>query len=294
VIPAHNEAGVIDRCMRTLAAAASPGSIVVACNGCTDDTAARARAAGGDRVTVIETEVASKSHALNLGDAAASGFPRFYVDADVILTGEAVAEVAAAMAREPGVLAAAPLIEFDLSDRPWAVRAFYEVWSALPYCRNGMIGSGVYALSEAGRARFGKFPDITADDAYVRLQFQPHERMTVQTCRFTVTPPKTLGGVVKIKTRAYFGDYELRARFPELFANKQDGHGRALVGLLKKPGWWARVAVYLYVRMLSRALGYRRFYFGDHRKWERDDSSRQRVAAAQRTGNQQLTTNNLL
>ena len=75
-------------------------------------------------------------------------------------------------------------MEFDLTDRPWAVRAFYEVWSKLPYCRSGMIGSGVYALSEEGRRRFGRFPDITADDAFVRLHFKPAERRTVESCRF--------------------------------------------------------------------------------------------------------------
>jgi glycosyltransferase involved in cell wall biosynthesis len=281
VIPAHNESGVIGRCVRSLIESAAPGEmeIVVACNGCTDDTAEQARRAGGEFVRVVETDVASKSRALNLGDSAATGFPRFYVDADVVLSTAAVREVARAMGERPGVLAAAPLIEFAVKDRPWAVRAFYEVWSVLPYCRNGMIGSGAYALSEEGRRRFDRFPDITADDAFVRLHFRPAERLTVESCRFTVTPPRTLWGVIKIKTRAYFGDYELRSRFPDLLSNKRDGHERALRGLMKRPSWWAKVGVYLYVRLMSRAMAYRRYYFGDHRKWERDETSRQLAGA---------------
>jgi hypothetical protein len=220
--------------------------------------------------------VPSKSNALNLGDRAAEemGGPRFYVDADVILGPGAVGEVARVLRDEPGVLAAAPAIQFDLRDRPWAVRAFYGVWSALPYCRDGMIGSGVHAVSEVGRKRWGQFPDITADDAFVRLHFKPEERRTVETCRFVVSPPRTILGVIKIKTRAHFGDMELRAKFPELFVNKQDQHGRALGGLVRDPSWWPAVGVYLAVRTISRIRGWWRFRFGDHHKWERDDTSR--------------------
>ena len=71
---------------RTLAplaplAAARQLEIIVACNGCTDETARIAR--GFDGVTVLELEQPSKAAALNAGDAAASHWPRLYVDADV-------------------------------------------------------------------------------------------------------------------------------------------------------------------------------------------------------------------
>ena len=44
VIPAHDEEAVIERCLGTLLADARAGEVevVVVCNGCTDDTAARA------------------------------------------------------------------------------------------------------------------------------------------------------------------------------------------------------------------------------------------------------------
>ena len=40
----------------------------------------------GPPVRVIETTLANKAHALNLGDLAARTFPRMYVDADVVVT----------------------------------------------------------------------------------------------------------------------------------------------------------------------------------------------------------------
>jgi glycosyltransferase involved in cell wall biosynthesis len=279
IIPAHNEARVIARCLQALTCCAEPGEfeIIVVCNGCMDNTASVARRHQPE-VTVLETEMPSKTNALNIGDAAATGWPRFYVDADIVMDTGAVRGVASVLRESPGVFAAAPLMCFDFTDRRWTIRAFYEVWSALPYCRVGMIGSGVYALSRELRGRFDQFPQITADDAFVRLHCKPEERFTVASHRFTVFPPRTIGALIRISTRAYFGDYELRAKSPELFLNKQDGHGHALLGLLKNPIWWARIVVYLYVRVLSRLLAYRRFYFGDHRHWERDETSRQPLA----------------
>src|SRR3954453_3171433 len=84
VIPAHDEASVIGRCLRALLAGAEPGEleVIVVCNGCHDDTAAVARAHAPDAV-VLELPAPSKPAALNAGDAEATRFPRIYLDADV-------------------------------------------------------------------------------------------------------------------------------------------------------------------------------------------------------------------
>ena len=77
IIPAHNEAAVIGRCLEPLTHGARPGEfdVIVVCNGCRDATALEARRFGLS-VRVIETDTPSKANALNLGDAAATGFPR--------------------------------------------------------------------------------------------------------------------------------------------------------------------------------------------------------------------------
>ena len=89
VVPAHDEAAVIERCLAAMLAEAEPDEfeIVVVCNGCTDDTAARARRSA-PKARVIELSEASKAMALRAGDAAASVFPRCYVDADVVVSTE--------------------------------------------------------------------------------------------------------------------------------------------------------------------------------------------------------------
>src|SRR5258708_29449590 len=95
IIPAHNESSVIARTLEAMTVGADLREIdvIVVCNGCSDDTAAVARRFA-PRIRVIETAVASKSNAMNLGDQAAYGFPRIYVDADVVLTVEAIRTLA--------------------------------------------------------------------------------------------------------------------------------------------------------------------------------------------------------
>lgn len=274
IIPAHNEASVIVPCLNALLPKSSSESleVIVVCNGCTDNTAGLARQVS-DKIRVIETDISSKSNALNLGDQAATGYPRFYVDADVLLPWESIVQVAEALQCN-GILAAAPLMDVDVTHRSWFIKSFYKVWLQFPYSKSGMIGSGVYALNEEGRNRFERFPDITSDDGYVRLQFRAEERKTVESCNFTVRPPKTITGVIAIKTRAHFGNLELKKKYPKLWDNEEANHKSSLKNMMMKPAWWPALSVYISVKVMARLKAQWRLRFGDHNKWERDDTGR--------------------
>lgn len=273
VIPAHNEAQVIRRCLDGLCTGAKPGEleVIVVCNGCSDDTADIVRKYDGP-VRVIEVTEPGKWRALNAGDQAAIGFPRFYIDADIIISLDTVRRVARVL-DEGSALAAAPRMMIDLTGCPRSVRGFYDIWLQTPYSTSGMIGSGVYAVSRAGRARFHDFPPITGDDTFVRLHFNSSERVTVSECEFIISPPRNLSGLIKIKTRAHFGTLELYRYRADLFANEEARHSRFLLALLRRPRNWFPVGVYTYVRILSRILAWRKLRFGGAR-WERDDTSR--------------------
>lgn len=274
VIPAHNEERQIARCLAALTEGTPPGEleILVVCNGCTDRTAEIARSFGPS-VRVLETPIASKSLALQLGDQAAKGFPRFYVDADVLLSFESVQRVAEAL-REGRALAAAPRLRVDLTGRSWLVRAYYEIWLALPYHTESMIGSGVYCLSKEGRTRFHEFPDLISDDGFVRLQFAPGERITVQSAEFVIKPPETLRGIISVKTRSQKGAIQLRRAFPQLLANDPRSYSAPLWAILKRPRQWPKVLVYGLVITITKARGYWVNWTGNLGAWERDESSR--------------------
>jgi colanic acid/amylovoran biosynthesis glycosyltransferase len=269
VIPAHNEEAVIGRCLSSLMEGAPPGEleVLVVCNGCDDRTAEVARESAPG-ATVLEIRVASKVAALNAGDEHATYFPRFYVDADVELTYPALVSVARAITAD-GVLCAAPKPLFELKARPWAVKSFYGVLQGVPYFSQDMVGTGVYALSEEGRRRFGAFPELTADDQFVQQLFERPERRSVAGAHFVVHPPANLRGVLAMRARAYRGNREL-ARSGLARSGPPPSGLKSVLRRALEPAQAPAVAVYAGVNLLAKGLAYGR----PSSTWERDDSAR--------------------
>ncbi len=205
IIPAHNEAAVIARTLAPLApvAATRQLEVIVACNGCTDDTAAIAR--GFDGVTVLELGQSSKAAALNAGDAAASQWPRLYLDADVEISPGTVRAVFTAL-NSGHVLAARPEARFDLQDAHPLIRSYYRTKLRLPSARGGLWGAGVYGLSREGRQRFQQFPGLTADDLFVDRLFEPAEKAVLDVAPVVVRPPRTPKDQVAVLHRVYRGN----------------------------------------------------------------------------------------
>ncbi len=275
IIPAHNEEKVIAAALNPLVAAANSGAveIIVVCNGCADKTA-EIVTSFGDAVNCIVTPIPSKTNALNLGDAVASGFPRIYQDADVVLSFEAIKQIALVL-QSNKFLAAAPVMRMDFRNASWLVRSYYEVWQHLPYVQEGMIGTGVYALSEAGRKRFDIFPEIIADDGYIRALFKTDERTSVDSCFSLVRAPSDLASLLKIKTRSRLGHYELKKKFPELQNNEEKDYSGATLSLISQVTLWPKLPVYLYVNLKARFKAKKYARIQGFTGWERDESSRE-------------------
>lgn len=274
IIPAHNEEKVIARCLRELTAdsALEGAEIFVVCNGCSDKTAEIASQFAGVRAVSIDT--ASKIAALNEGDRLATQFPRVYLDADVLVSGESLKKAMRGL-ELLGVEVVAPRLRVDLSGSNIFVNAFYAVWLKLPYfAANHMVGSGIYILSEAGRARFGKFPQIISDDGYVRSLFKPGERKTVGDSHFTIFAPKSLASLIKIKTRARFGNMQVVRQFPGSELGGENSLKSLVALILKKPYLLPAAVIYVYTQWLTKLKSRKKFREQDFGTWERDESTR--------------------
>jgi len=272
IIPACNEESNIESCLMPLISMGGDVNfeIIVICNGCTDNTAKIVKGLSQD-IICIETDIPSKVNAINLGELNANFFPRVYLDADVKI--DYIAGISMSLTLNSHHFVTSLVPKMDLSESSWFVCAFYDIWLSLPYCKAGMIGSGVYALSEEGRARFEKFPDIIADDGYVRALFKEHERTVTKGHYAIVTAPKDLISLVKIKTRSRLGRYQLKDKFPELLENETKDFQGAFTALFLDFKLWPKLFVYISVNLISRFRA-RYQYFTKQTKWERDDSSR--------------------
>lgn len=252
VVPAHDEAAVVERCLEALLRDAAPGEVelVVAANGCTDDTAERARRTAarlGHPCTVLELATASKAAALQAADRVATVFPRVYVDADVVCPTATVRELTSALA-QPGVELAVPRRELDLSGATTPARLYYRAWSRTPRVRQMLAGRGCYVLSRAARARFGDFPHQVADDRFVTTSV-PRDAARIVDGAVTVFPPADLGAVLRVRTRIYAGNAQLG-----VVENQERGRDvRQTLREVADPREWLSLGVFGAVTALAKA-----------------------------------------
>ncbi|MFE9691040.1 glycosyltransferase [Micromonospora sp. NPDC005806] len=275
VVAAHNERAVIGRCLDALLAEATPDEfdVTVVANGCTDETAAIAAARPG--VRVIELAEAGKPAALNTGDEAARGFPRIYLDADVVLSTQAVRAIAAAL--DGPHLAATVRRELDLTGRPLLVRAYFGIHRQLPVFRDGLFGRGVIGLSEAGRRRFDRFPALVADDLFLDSLFGAAEKRQVDTVSSRVATPRRTRDLVRRLSRVRGGNSAMRAAADQ-------GQVAATVRPAARLSWlrdvvlprpWLAPAALCYVAITVLAALSAQSDRNGAAGWARDDSSRQ-------------------
>ncbi len=276
IIPAHNEAGVIEATLSSLLDGAEPGefAIYVVCNGCADNTAELARRFAG--VGVVEVSAASKSGALNEGDRRAGEvFPRIYLDADVVTSAESLRRVVDAL-DGPDARAAAPRLVVKTEGRPLIVRGFYHVFVRLPWVTKNLVGSGFYALSCAGRRRFESFPELINDDQMVRSLFSDDERISIRDAVFTVEAPWSTLSLIRAKARVITGVTELgareRAAAPDL--RKKRGGSLPLLRLMLDPRNWLPLCSYAFVRISARVIMYGWRFRGQGPEWNQDRTTR--------------------
>jgi glycosyltransferase involved in cell wall biosynthesis len=280
VIPAHNESAVIGRLLSGLLRDARTGElrVVVVCNGCADDTAAIARTFPD--TTVVEIERPSKIAALNAGDDAAGDvFPRMYLDADIAVSTAAVRRVAETLDGDEA-RAAAPRLQINLQDRPLTVRGYYEIFRRLPWVTKGLVGSGFYGVSRAGRMRFGRFPDVTNDDGFVRALFDDDERVSVADVDFTIEAPRSTRSLIRAKARVAAGTAEFMWQREEERRSRGErpepprGGSLIYLRLLRDPSAVPHLPAYVFVRVLASLTRTMQLRRGRTIVWGQDQTTR--------------------
>ena len=270
VVPANDEERHIGPCLDAILAqpdvAEGAIEVIVAANGCTDATVARAKArapefdARGWTLTVLDIAQGSKVGALNRADAVARGPARAYLDADIVVDPDLVAQTIAALAPSAalyvtGRMRVAPA-------RSWVSRRYGALWVRLPFMAPGTApGAGFFAVNPAGRARWGDFPDIISDDSYVRWLFAPAERVEVA-AGYTWPLVEGLAALVRVRRRQDAGGVELARLYPELERNEGKAglpRGAHLRLMARHPVDYAVYgAVKLAVRFGGKASGWAR------------------------------------
>ncbi len=230
IIPSNNEESCIQTCLDAIVAQTDLPSdhhiqIIVAANGCNDQTVALAQAKGaalraaGFEPIVLDIPVGNKMNALNEGEAVATYQTRVFLDADIVISPRMLRELADLLADDKPVYASGAV----RVPRPKSIvsRAYAKVWTSLPFVRDGVPGIGLYAVNGAGRSRWAEFPKIYGDDRFVRLQFKPHERYKT-TATYDWPLPEGFSNLVHVRHRWREGNVELAEAFPDLIDNDSE------------------------------------------------------------------------
>lgn len=275
VIPAHNEAGGIVHNLRALHKGLPAGAldVVVVCNGCTDATAEVVRREFPD-VRVIERAQPSKAGAVAAGNAATDVLPRVHLDADITIDGATVRALVDALGE--GVHAAGPVRVLDRTGSSLLVRAYYDIWEALPQVQSGLFGRGVFALSEEGQRRVSALPHVMSDDLAVSEAFAAEERRIVNGAQSVVVLPRRTNDLIRRRVRVATGN----AQASEVgAASTSTSTGlRTVVSLaIRRPTLLPRIVVFTGVTVLARVRARRAIKAGDFETWLRDESSRMPV-----------------
>lgn len=281
VIAAHNEQNVLGATLDALLAQSEdfPLVIIVSANGCSDATAAVATRPG---VTVIERAEPGKAEALNAADRIAKGFPRIYLDADILVPPDGVARVTDRLRAADQPLAVVPKRRLNVAGRPWPVRGYFAVNQRLPAFRDGLFGRGMIALSATGRARFDAFPPQIADDLFIDSQFLDGEKAEASDVEVVVETPFTTRDLLRRLIRVRRGNAQLRAAAAA---------GQLPVRIRPSDRWaWLREVVVREPRLMPAAIPYlgltvtaaflARRPAKAGQEWGRDESTRSSVRGA--------------
>lgn len=268
IIPASNEADLIGRCLEAVLASTGFADlaveVLVLANGCRDDTAQIARgyagaaSARGWHLEVAELATAGKLNALNEGDRRARAAIRAYLDADVVVSLPLLAEIRETLDRPEARYASGRAIIAPAKTA--FARAYARFYAKVPFMRTGVPGCGLFAVNQAGRGRWGDFPDIISDDTFVRLSFSTEERVGVA-ASYTWPIAEGFGNLVRVRRRQDAGVAEIARLYPDLMANDDKprfGIEQVLGLALSDPAAFAAYTVVALAVRLRRPHGWER------------------------------------
>lgn len=281
IIPAHNEEAVIARCLTTVlndAPTDYPFEVIVAANGCTDNTVEVASLVS-PTIKVLDIAEGSKTNAINLGMSEARYFPRIVLDADVECTHSSLAALAEAL-QQPGAMTAAPAIRLNLDRCSWLIKSYYAAWIKQPYAKSGKGGAGCYGLSREALEIAGPFPKIIGDDIWIHTRFPDEQKRLVtegldgQPVFSVVRPPRTAWQQIKVEARRQLGNAEVRRDYPSphFAALGQGGGWRKAIRSGASP---IHLAAFYGMKVFARIEARLSQWRGQGSTWTRDLTSRE-------------------
>lgn len=236
IIPCHNEEKYLGACLQSISDQEGVPEginveVIVAANGCTDQTVAVSKsyesALKENKIELVTFDIESpgKAKAIRLAEEKSKYKNYVYIDADVTIEKTLLGEVLEILSEKNPLYVSGTLT--IPTSQSWVTANYAKIWSALPFVKEGVPGIGLYGVNEAGRKRWGDFPQIIADDRFVRLNFANEERRKVRS-KYYWSLPEGARNLTKARIRWCEGNEELKKIFPDLLKNDTQRNDRIL------------------------------------------------------------------
>lgn len=280
IIPCYNEEHVIENCFQSLLNQKTSFSwqIIVVLNGCYDNTfliVSKYKKIFCERdilFSIIEIDSKGKTLALNHADSFVPSGIRVYLDADIIISPYVLFHIKELFDQNPRVQFCVPTIKIGYANSQIS-RLYGEVWHQLPYVRSGKVCCGFYAVSHEGRKQWDSFPNIIADDKFVRSHFLDDEVQVLKTSSFTIQLPEGFVELVKVRGRWCRGNEQLKIMYPHLDSLNRVRHEKLIKFFITRYDLWKNIPVFLLVYISAKF-----FAFISRNKetthWERANNAR--------------------
>lgn len=268
IVPVYNEGRRLFATVPPLLEGLPAGcEIIYICNGCQDDSEAILRELVGGAAIMLATPVAGKALAIRAGEEQTNLFPRFYVDSDVVISGGALARLAAGLGS--GIELVSPRIEHEFGGTAFCARVIHRYRQSLPHAREGAYHH-VLGISARGRARWGEFPDLWADDSFIEAMIPDDRKRLIKEVTVRTRPPQGLWQWIMVRKRWHIGHRQLRAL--GYSPPHVPGQCRALLLSLMSPT--RALPAVLYVCTVALAMVLAKWRGKGSVDWYQDQSSR--------------------
>ena len=270
IIPAYNEEKCIERTLSELTSFSSlEVEVIVLPNGCMDNTAEFVKAKFPS-FKVVELDTGSKILAINKGLEIAQFEHVLVQDADVIINTESVTSILKFIENEE-YLFASPNTKI-VQDGSLLTNMYYSFLKLTPAYLVGMVNSGAYLISPQARCILGKFPQVIADDGYVKGTLGTANLTMIPSCYSVVMSPRTIWSLIKIKTRSKLGNMELKKKFTSPTTGGNSFSSLFKIAIKEK----ALFQFLVYAMVISIATFRAKLQIKKLKtiKWERDESTR--------------------
>jgi len=206
-LPVHNGADAVVESLEHLSRLDYAGILHVFCvaNGCSDDTAERARRLvplfkdRGWELSVLELEKAGKSASLRLGEAAAPDGLFGAIDVNIRPALDSLHHMVGALSS--GELSVVSAQQRYVESGSAVVRRFARAYRCAPFARSSDVKGTFLLFADRHRGAVKQMPNLGADDRYFALTARRTERASIRAAAVDYYFPATLGSLVRQQIR---------------------------------------------------------------------------------------------